>query len=279
MFDDNIVVIARCISEIKHEFSKTYDGRSHIQEVIPISKSKKFPVDTKHIGALHLFAKNNPIYTNSFEQSIANINCLVYEGDINEYWLNSIKHGSSCQPFYPTWIVSAYVIARIAQSAGYGHLVDIGSGDGRIAFCARMLDLNTHSIEIDPVLVELQSMIADTTSVDFGPECADALEYDYSKSNMTHPMFVIGGLPQMGGDVLASSVMDVVANMSKIRKNIGVILAGTHSKRHLSKNIKSGGWGALLDRYNLNVIDTVMLPTVWTFDQDTDTPYMHVKFS
>ena len=67
----------------------------------------------------------------------------------NDYWLNSIKHGSSCQPFYPTWITSAYMMALIASKYGYKELVDIGSGDGRIAYCSQILEITPHSIEID----------------------------------------------------------------------------------------------------------------------------------
>ena len=267
------------ISEIKKEFARAYDGRAHIQEVIPASASGRFQADEGHVKALHGFAQKNPIYTDSYEQAVAGVRCVVYEGDINEYWLNSIKHGSSCQPFYPTWMVSAYVIALIAQRMGYTHLVDIGSGDGRIAFCGRMLGLGAHSIEIDPTLVELQKTVADATRVDFNPECADALEYDYSGLDMERPVFVIGGLPQMGGDVLASGIIERIAAMPHVRDNAGLVLAGTHSKRQLSGSDNDGGWSALLDRYGLGVVDMVSLPTVWTFDQDADTPYMYARFS
>ena len=100
---------------VKQEFAKKYIGNAHIQEVIPTSVSKKFQIDINHLEILHAFAQKNPIYFNSYEQEIAGISCTVYEGDINEYWLNSIKHGSSCQPFYPTWIMSAYVLTLIAK--------------------------------------------------------------------------------------------------------------------------------------------------------------------
>lgn len=266
------------ISEIKQEFARTYGRRAHMQEIIPASASDRFPADRMHVEVLHGFARKNPIYAESYERVVAGIKCIVYEGDINEYWLNSIKHGSSCQPFYPTWMVSAYVIALVAQRMGYTHLIDIGSGDGRIAFCGRMLGLETHSIEIDPTLVELQKKIAGATHVDFNPECADALEYDYSGLRMERPVFVIGGLPQMGGDVLASGIIERVAGMPHIRGSAGLVLAGTHSKRHLSGNIKDGGWSLLLDRYKLGIVDVVSLPTAWTFDQDADTPYMYAKF-
>ena len=48
--------------------------------------------------------------------------------------------------------MSAYVDGvSIAKKLGYSELVDIGSGDGRIAFCGTILGFTSHSIEIDDV--------------------------------------------------------------------------------------------------------------------------------
>ena len=66
----------------------------------------------------------------------------MYEGDINKYWLNSIQHGSSKAPFSPTWIMSGYIGSLLAKKLGYLQVIDIGSGDGRIAFCAKILIWN-----------------------------------------------------------------------------------------------------------------------------------------
>jgi len=264
---------------VKQDFAKNYAGSAHIQEVIPVSVSKQFPIDTHHLGMLHDFAQKNPIYFNSFEQEIAGILCTVYEGDINQYWLNSIKHGSSCQPFYPTWIMSAYVMASIAKKLGYKELVDIGSGDGRIAFCGKFLGLISHSIEIDEVLVELQETISKATNQNFNPKCTDALEFDYSQLQLIHPLFFIGGLAQMGGDILATNIIDKINAISNLSHNTGLVFAGTHSKKQLSSNLKNGGWDSIIEKYNLNIVDTVSLPTVWTFDQTIETPYIYTKFN
>ncbi len=264
---------------VKQDFAKNYTGSAHIQEVIPVSVSEQFSIDTHHLEMLHDFARKNPIYFNSFEQKIAGIPCTVYEGDINEYWLNSIKHGSSCQPFYPTWIMSAYVMASIAKKLGYKELVDIGSGDGRIAFCGKFLGLVSHSIEIDDVLVELQETISKSTNQNFNPKCEDALEFDYSQLQLIHPLFFIGGLAQMGGDILATTIIDKINAISNLSHNTGLVFAGTHSKKQLSSNLDNGGWGSLIEKYNLNIVDTVSLPTVWTFDQTIETPYIYTKFN
>ena len=264
---------------LKQKFAQIYNGSAHIQEIIPTGSSEKFPIDQNDLESLHRFAEKNPIYYNSYHDEIYNIPCLVYEGDINEYWLNSIKHGSSCQPFYPTWILSAYIMTLVAKNMGSLELIDIGSGDGRIAYCGKVLGLDSHGIEIDDVLVGLQKTIASLTKINFDPNCADALEFDYSVFQLTHPVFFIGGLPQMGGDVLATSIIEKINSVNSLRKKTCLVFAGSHSKRHLSGNQKSGGWSSLMDKHNLKEITTVTLPTVWTFDQSADTPYIYTNYN
>ena len=264
--------------KIKQNFAKNYDGNAHIQEVIPLNSSKEFPIEEQNLTQLHTFAQKNPIYLNSFEKNILDIPCMVYEGDINDYWLNSIKHGSSCQPFYPTWIMSAYVMSLVAKKLGYLELVDIGSGDGRIAYCGKILDFDSHSIEIDDVLVNLQNTICSQTNQNFNPKCEDALEFDYSELNLSTPVFFIGGLPQMGGEFLATSIIEKLNLNTNLKKNTGIVFAGTNTKRQLSGNLSDGGWSSLIETHQLDVIDTVSLPTVWTFDQHIETPYIFTKF-
>jgi len=264
--------------KIKQDFAKNYSGSAHIQEVIPSHVSNEFPMDESHLKQLHEFAEKNPIYLNSFEQNILGIPCVVYEGDINDYWLNSIKHGSSCQPFYPTWIMSAYVMTSIAKKFGFSELVDIGSGDGRIAFCGNILEFTSNSIEIDDVLVELQNTICGKTNQNFNPKCKDALEFNYSELNLQKPVFFIGGLPQMGGDILATSIIQKINSIVNLKTNTGLVFAGTNTKRQLSGNLSDGGWSALIEEHCLDVMDTISLPTVWTFDQLVETPYIFTKF-
>ena len=275
--------LAKNLVQLKQEFSKAYKGHSHIQEVIQLSNSETFPLDGKHLEMLHSFAEKNPIYYNSFEQTIGNIPCRVYEGDINQYWLNSISHGSSYQPFYPTWILTAYIISLVAKNLEYHEVLDIGSGDGRIAYCAKILGLQTYSIEVDESLVDLQKLITFATKIDFNPICADAVEFDYSDLKLKHPVFFIGGLAQMGGDILASSIIEKLITNTNLKKNIGMTFAGTYSKKYfpgtMSENMSEGGWKSIIDKNDLKVIKTITLPTVWTFDQPIDTPYIFTKFS
>ena len=267
--------IAQNLVNLKKEFAKIYDGTSQIQEVIPVLKSEKFPIDD--LDSLHNFAKNNPIYYNSYEKIICGIPCIVYEGDINKYWLNSIQYGSSRAPFSPTWILSAYISSLYAKSLGYCQVIDIGSGDGRIAYCAKVLGLDSYSIEIDDMLVDLQNIISESVGVNFNPNCSDAITFDYSTLDLSNPVFFIGGLAQMGGVALATGILENT-QLTPIKKNTGLVLAGTVSQKYASDLMNHAGWGTLIDKFSLDVIDTVILPAVWTFKETDDTHYIFTKF-
>ena len=257
---------------LKKEFAKIYDGQSQIQEVIPILKSDLFPVPQHDLDLLHQFAKNNPIYYNSFETLIGETSCIVYEGDINKYWLNSIQYGASRAPFSPTWIISAYVLALSAKNLGFQEIIDIGSGDGRIAFCAKILGLESYSIEIDQMLVDLQNTL--NHNFDFHPFCSDATTFDYYSLNLLQPVFFIGGLAQMGGIELASGVIKKINTIHNIWENSGWVFAGTVSPKYSPDPKNKAGWGSLIEENNLKSIQTTVLPTIWTFHELDDTPYV-----
>jgi len=266
--------LSKNLVNLKKEFAKIYDGTSHIQEVIPVSKSEIFPIKQQDLELLHQFATKNPIYYNSYEKTIGKTNCIIYEGDINKYWLNSIQHSSSCAPFSPTWIVSAYVCALLAKELGYREVIDIGSGDGRIAFCAKVLDLESYSIEIDNMLVDLQKLL---TTLDFHPYCSDAETFDYSSLNLSQPIFFIGGLAQMGGIALASGVLKKINSISNLKKNTGWVFVGTNSQKYQPDPKNMAGWGTLIEKNNLKSIQTITLPTVWTFHESEETPYVFAE--
>ena len=266
--------LAKNLIHLKKEFAKIYDGKSQIQEVIPVSKSDIFPIKQQDLELLHQFATKNPIYYNSYEKTVGETSCIVYEGDINKYWLNSIQHDSSCAPFSPTWIVSAYLSVLLAKELGYQEIIDIGSGDGRIAFCAKVLDLESYSIEIDDMLVDLQKLL---TILDFHPHCSDAETFDYLSLNLTRPIFFIGGLAQMGGTTLASGVLKKIDSISNLKKNCGWVFVGTNSQKYPPDPKNMAGWGTLIEENNLKSIQTISLPTVWTFHESDETPYIFTK--
>ena len=269
--------IGKNLVKLKQEFKKNYDGTSHIQEVIPTTKSSSFPIDESHLEYLHLFAKKNPIYYDSYEMKISGIDCIVYEGDINKYWLSSIRQGSSHAPFSPTWIFSAYLCSLLVKNIGYKEIIDIGSGDGRIAYCAKILDLNSYSIEIDDLLVDLQNKISQSTNIDFNPNCNDAIFFDYSSLNLTYPAFFIGGLAQMGGVSLANGIIKNI-HSNNLEDKTGIVFAGTYSKKYPTDPMSEAGWGTLIYQNNLKIITRIILPTVWTFKESDDTPYIFTKF-
>ena len=202
-------ILERGVVEIKTEFVRVYDGNSHLHEVIPSSTSELLPIDDKELEGLHNFAKNNPIYSNSFGMNVNGVDCTVYEGDINNYWLDSIKHDTSYAPFYPTWIISAYALADAVKKIGVTETVDIGSGDGRIAYCTQLVGIKSYGIEIDENLVELQKDISSKTNVNFTAHVGDATQMDYQSLGLMHPAFFIGGLPEVG-EILANSVINNV---------------------------------------------------------------------
>ncbi len=267
--------LVKNLANLKKEFVSVYDGNSQIQEVIPISKSELFPIPIEDLELMHQFATVNPINYNSYEKTIGCTSCIVYEGDINEYWLNSIQHGSSHAPFSPTWIMSAYVGSLFAKNLGYAEVIDIGSGDGRIAFCAKILGMESCSIEIDDVLVDLQKSLC--SSLNFNPYCSDAGEFDYLSLNLEQPIFFIGGLAQMGGISLASGVLEKINSISGLWNNSGWVFTGTLSQKYASDPKNEAGWGTLIEKNNLKIVKIISLPTTWTFHESDDTPYIFAQ--
>lgn len=267
--------IAKNLVELKKEFVNVYAGHSQIQELIPKSKSDLFPIEESHLDLLHRFATQNPIYYNSFEKKIGSVDCIVYEGDINKYWLNSIQHNSSKAPFSPTWMMSGYVTTSLAKEMGYSEIIDIGSGDGRIAYCAKILDMTSYSIEIDNLLVDLQNHL--TSILNFNPHCSDAATFDYDSLNLSQPMFFIGGLAQMGGTFLATRVLDKITLLSKLKQKIGWVFAGTLSPKYPPDPKNMSGWGTLIENNHLKYVQTVSLPAAWTFHEPDEVMYIFAE--
>jgi len=77
---------------------------------------------------------------------------------------------------------------------------------------------------------------------------------------------------------LATSIIQKINSIVDLKINTGIVFAGTNTKRQLSGNLSDGGWRSLIEKHQLDVIDTVSLPTVWTFDQLVETPYIFTKF-
>jgi len=268
--------LIKSITSLKSEFAENYKGNSHIHETIPLSSSEFLTINENDLDLLHKFATCNPIYYNSFEIEILDTPCRVYEGDINEYWLDSIKHDTSYTPFYPTWILSAYALALETKNLGFDQVIDIGSGDGRISFCAKLVGMESFAIEIDDKLVELQNKIASATGIDFNPKIADATKFDYKSLKLNHPAFFISGLPEIG-EMLANSVIDNIISIPELQNTVTFVLTGSHLMRKNSRDHSKWGWRTVIENFGLDVIKTITLPTRWTVDQPIDTPYVFTK--
>ena len=107
------------VCKLKHEFVKLYKGNSHTTEVLPNLSSDLFLIEKIHLSLLHKFLENNPIYSNHISERIFEVDCTIFEGDLNNYWIDSIKHDASYAPFYPTWMLSAFALALEAQNMGF----------------------------------------------------------------------------------------------------------------------------------------------------------------
>ena len=266
--------LTEIICNLKYDFRDLYKGNSHTTEVLPNSPSK-FHIKDEQLLSLYAFLENNPIYSNQIVQKLSDIDCTIFEGDLNNYWIDSLKHDSSYAPFYPTWLLSAFCLSVESQKLGYEQIIDIGSGDGRIAYSGKILGLNSISIEIDENLVDLQEKISDKTGVRFNPICSDATTYDFSKISDKPSIFIIGGVPEIG-EVLAESVIKNVLKIERLSKS-AFVLTGSHSHRKFSRDTTDFGWGPTIKKLGLSIISTHSLPTYWTMDQKFETPYVFVK--
>ncbi len=266
---------AEAIVTLKTEFVKRNESSNHINEIIP-SLPESLSIDKYELEMLHKFAECNSIYSDSYEMEILDIVCRVYHGDMNNFWLDSIKHDTSYTPFYPVWILSAYALALESKNIGAKQLIDIGSGDGRIAYCARIVGLKSYGIEIDENLASLENEILTNTGVDFQPIIADATQFDYASLELSQPIFFIAGLPEVG-EMLANNVISRITSMPNLKTNPIFVFSGSHIMRKDSRDKSKWGWGKVMEHYNLEVIKTVTLPTYWTIEQAIDTPFIFTR--
>ena len=263
------------VCKLKHEFVKFYKGNSHTTEILPNMPDESLQIESHQLSLLHKFLDVNPIYSNHISEKILDVDYTIFEGDLNNYWIDSIKHDASYAPFYPTWMLSAWGLALKAQTLGFEQIIDVGSGDGRIAYCGKVLGLDSISIEIDENLVNMQEELSLKTRIGFNPICSDATIYDFKKIPSKKSIFVIGGVPEIG-EVLAESVIKNALESPHI-SNPSFVLTGSHSHREFSRDRTHFGWGTSIKKLQLRPISTISLPTYWTMDQKFETPYVFTK--
>jgi hypothetical protein len=266
--------IASAIVRLKTSYVKSTDSPNFLSEVLPAESSIDMPIGVETLAALHHFARVNPLYTKAYAVKVDSVLCQVYEAEINSYWLSSKKYDSCYQPFYPTWLLSAFALARISKSLGFEELVDIGSGDGRLAYCGALLGMKSYGIEIDAALVRLQRKIIEGTSISYEAIEADATVFDYDSLGLKRPIFFISGLPEMG-EMLAQSVLSKILGDPVLKNTSGFNFMGSHVMKHLSRDHTKWGWGAVISHFHLKLCGTVTLPTFWTMDEPIDTAYVY----
>ena len=265
---------AKCAWQFKEEILKVYSGNAHVYEGMPNKTSKVLPIDDRSLESLRNFIRANPIYSDMYSVDITETPCTICEGDLSTYWLDSLKHDASYAPFYTTWMISAMILAKTLAVFDVKEAVDIGSGDGRIAYCSSTENIKTHSIEIDQGLAELQKEISEKTKVSYQIHNADATLFNYAKLNLDRPVFFIGGLPEIG-ELLAEQVIEKVIN-SGIKSPL-FVLSGSLAMKNTTKDPAEWGWGNLLAKLGLEVKLMLELPTQWTVEQPRGTPYVFVK--
>jgi hypothetical protein len=269
-------LVSRSIVKLKNEFIKIHKPRSVVYEIIPLSYSPTLPIENRILSRLNDFAESNLIYYRSTDINLLGIPCRSYEGDINDYWLSSKKYDANYQPFYPTWILSAYALSLGAKRLGFEEAVDIGSGDGRIAYCSKLIGMKSVGIEIDSALVDLQHRISNLTNIRYDILNEDATNIEYSSIGLSRPMFFISGLPE-SGEILATSLLTKVNEIAQLKYSAGFNFMGSHIMKEYTRDKTKWGWGKIIEHFDLDIIECLTLPTLWTNDQQIDTAYVYAR--
>jgi len=261
--------------ETKREYIQNFKPPNIIAEIIPTEVTNSFPIDKLILAKLHQFVSNNPIYFKKTNILINNINFISYEGDVNDFYLSSKKYDTNYQPFYPTWILSAFLLCLKAKELGFTEIIDIGAGDGRISYCGSLLYLRSIGIELDSSLSELQNDLCKKTNINFEIVNRDASTFDFAKLNLSKPLFFVSGLPEMG-EMFVDNLINTTLQNNFLSFGI-VFLGSINNKRKFVKDDTLYGWGEIIKRNNLKIIKEINLPTHWTNDNNSESKYLITK--
>ena len=221
--------------ESKREYIQNFKPTSIIAEIIPTEASEFFfPIDKQILAKLHQFVSNNPIYFKKTNISINNLNFISYEGDVNEFYLSSKKYDTNYQPFYPTWMLSAFLLCLKSKELAFTELIDIGAGDGRIPYCGSLLNLRSIGIELDTNLIELQIDICKKTDIEYEIINDDASTFDFAKLHLSKPIFLVSGLPEMGEMFVDNLIQTTIQNKFE---SFGIVFLGSTFKRKFATDV------------------------------------------
>jgi hypothetical protein len=264
--------LAQYLIRLKNEYLDKVHSYNHIREFIPDPNHQSL-FDNSHLEKLQTFFKFNKIYYKEQSISLANIPCMSYEGDINQFWLSSKKYDTNYQPFLPTWGLSALVMVLVAKDLGFENIIDIGSGDGRLLFCGSILGLNSVGVEIDKDLCYLQNEISSYSNVKFQVINGDSNSIDYSQLELQNTMIFISALPE-SGEMISYGLTNQFQKYRDKLHNLGITLMGSHTHRRYSRDRSVWGWGKFVDDCGLKIVECLSLPSSWTLDEKKETPYL-----
>jgi hypothetical protein len=268
--------LAQRLVELKNEYLREMHSHNHIREFIPVANHQNL-FDNGLLEKLHSFFNYNKIYYKQQDLTLSNISCISYEGNVNQFWLSSKKYDTIYQPFLPTWGLSALVLALVAKDLGFENIIDIGSGDGRLLFCASILGLNPVGIEIDKHLCDLQNKISNSSNVKYKVINGDSNSIDYSQFKLENTIIFISALPD-SGEILSYDMLNhLKKNKSKLH-NVGITLMGNHDCRQYTRDKSKGGWAKFIDDSRLKILKSINLPSSWTLDEKKETPYLFTLF-
>src|SRR5215210_1628863 len=234
--------------ETKRKYIQNFKPANIIAEIIPTEVTDLFPMDKQILAKLHQFVSNNPIYFKRTNILINNINFISYEGDVNDFFLSSKKYDTNYQPFYPTWMLSAFLLCLKAKELGFTEIIDIGAGDGRIPYCGSLLNLRSVGIELDTNLTDLQLDLCKKTDIKYEIINDDASSFDFDKLNLSKPIFFISGLPEMGEMFVNNVIKKTVRNKFE---SFGIVFLGSTFKRKFASDVANYGWGEIIKKNNL----------------------------
>ena len=264
--------LAQNLIRLKNEYLDKVHSYNHIREFIPDPNHQNL-FDKSHLKKLQTFFKLNKIYYKEQSIVLANIPCISYEGDINQFWLSSKKYDTNYQPFLPTWGLSALVMVLVAKDLGFENIIDIGSGDGRLLFCGSIIGLNSAGVEIDKDLCDLQNEISSFSNVKFQVINGDSNSIDYSQLELENTMIFVSALPE-SGEMISYGITNQFEKYRDKLHNVGITLMGSHTYRRYSRDRSTWGWGKFIDDCGLKIIECLSLPSSWTLDEKKETPYL-----
>ena len=268
--------LAQNLIRLKNEYLDKVHSYNHIREFIPDPNHQSL-FDKSHLEKLQNFFKFNKIYYKEQSIVLANIPCISYEGDINQFWLSSKKYDTNYQPFLPTWGLSALVMVLVAKDLGFENIIDIGSGDGRLLFCGSIIGLNSAGVEIDKDLCDLQNEISSFSNVKFQVINGDSNSIDYSQLELENTMIFISALPE-SGEMISYGISNQFEKYRDKLHNVGISLMGSHTYRRYSRDRSMWGWGKFIDDCGLKIVECLSLPSSWTLDEKKETPYLFTVF-